>query len=1548
VLGGWIAESERAIAFALGRIPMAPSTAALFVLFGALLALDGAGRGPRREVALWAAGVGTAVAGLLLVLSLAGVTLPAERLWLGITGEVGGAPVGHMSPLTAFAFLLVGVSYALTTREDRRTFGQIAFIIATILELLAIGLVAAYILGRPLLYETGAIPPALNTSLGFVVLGGGLLGKAAGRIWATAAPDALSPRPALGLVAIMAVAAVVIMAPAYVVFRDYRTEYREEVETQLRSVADLKVDQIREWRDERIRDAEAFYGNRVFAGLVEAALYQGDQEAAAQLRDWLAPIASTFQYRRIAILDSTGVSRIEVPVPGPGTERSPHSAEDAKRAMASGRVALEGFHRDSPDGPVHLTVLAPLMDSRGGALGAVAIRVDPATYLYPLLSRWPVFSRTAEALLVRRDGDDALFLNNLRFDDSAALRLRIPLANTDLPAARAILGEEGIVEGIDYRGERVIAAVRAIPDSDWRLVVRVDTEEALGPMRQELQWAIARVMALFVVLVMALGFLWQRREKLHLKEKLLERQRDRTLLQSIGDAVIATDPDGRVEMMNPVAETLTGWSEEEAVGRPLIEVFRIVNEETREPVENPVAEIIRSGLVVGLANSTILIARDGTERPIADSGAPVVDDEGQISGVILVFRDQTSEREGSRRLQEAVEQSQLYLDVAGVMIVVLDGEGRVRVINRRGTEILGCPAEEILGEIWFDRFIPEANRETVRELHAHTMAGEAEESTTARNPVLDNNGEERIIEWRNTVIRDADGQVIRTVSSGQDVTERIRADQTLRRSEARYRNLFNSIRDAILVAGTDRKIIGCNSAFTDLFGYEESEILGQPTSMIYESDEEFVAMGRELQANIADPNFVQTIRYRTKTGGVFPGETNAFYLTDSLGEVVGFIGLIRDITEREAAVQALEESEQRYRLLFETAPVGIYHTRSDGTALSVNGTMAKILGYDAPEEAVAHFTDLGSQLYIREERRDEFIERLREVGVVENFEYEARHRNGTTIWLQMNARVARDNQDGTFDIAGFAWDITERKRVEAAILRERTMLERTEKLAHIGSWELDAATGEVTWSPELFRIFQRDPEQGPVPFGQNSELFPPEDAERLLEAVHAAIENDESYDMEIRAVRQDGEIRYCRARGFPEHDPDGAARLHGFIEDITALKLKERREQELEAQLTQAQKMEAVGRLAGGVAHDFNNMLSVILGHVELAQEHLDPDHALRPDLDQVRQAAESSAALTRQLLAFAREQVATPVTVDLNETVEGMIKMLRRLIGEDIELRWNPGDDVWPVRIDPVQVNQVLANLLVNARDAIEGVGSITIETQSRTVDAAYTELHADAEAGDYTILTVSDTGHGMDEAVLNKVFEPFFTTKAVGSGTGLGLATVYGIVRQNDGFITVYSEPDQGATFRIHLPRVAGHTPTGAARSSRSPRGVAGTETILVVEDQPAVLGLVEKILGRLGYQVLAAQTPAEALELAGEHAGRIHLLITDVVMPEMNGRQLADRLVAEYPELAVMYMSGYAEDVIAQRGVVEAGVHFLEKPFTSELLGAAVRRALDTRAD
>lgn len=452
-----------------------------------------------------------------------------------------------------------------------------------------------------------------------------------------------------------------------------------------------------------------------------------------------------------------------------------------------------------------------------------------------------------------------------------------------------------------------------------------------------------------------------------------------------------------------------------------------------------------------------------------------------------------------------------------------------------------------------------------------------------------------------------------------------------------------------------------------------------------------------------------------------------------------------------------------------------------------------------------------------------------------------------------------------------------------------------------------------------------------------AEMWPGVEKTEVFRLIKLCLEERQPQAMENEFTFPDGRKGWFELRISPV--PEGV-----FIMslDISSRKQMEETLRKTEEQFRQAQKLEAIGMLAGGVAHDFNNILGVILGHAELGMNRINKDQPVFSDLHEIHQAALRSAEITRQLLAFARKQTIAPKVVNINQLIDGILKFLRRLIGEDITLSWCPGVTLYPVKMDPCQVEQILTNLCINARDAISSTGEITIETSNASLDQAYCDQHSGFLPGEFVIITVSDTGCGMDKDTLSRLFDPFFTTKGLGHGTGLGLATVYGIIKQNNGFINVYSEPGKGTTFKIYLARDLG-TPVEIKTSSFDELISRGSETILLVEDDPGILQITHTILESLGYHVLAAASPNQALITAGQYPGKIHLLLSDVVMPEMTGPMLAEKIAALSPDTRHLFVSGYTPNVIAKRGILKTGVHFLQKPFSRRQLSEKIRETL-----
>jgi PAS domain S-box-containing protein len=550
-------------------------------------------------------------------------------------------------------------------------------------------------------------------------------------------------------------------------------------------------------------------------------------------------------------------------------------------------------------------------------------------------------------------------------------------------------------------------------------------------------------------------------------------------------------------------------------------------------------------------------------------------------------------------------------------------------------------------------------------------------------------------------------------------------------------------------------------------------------------------------------------------------------------------------------------------------------------------------------------------------------------------EYRVRHKDGTWRVLESTASVIRNAKGEPQHLVIVNRDVTERKRAAEALRRSEASFRSVVEDAPYGIYRASLSGELVLVNPALQKILGYASQTELLQANLGTQIYRnPLDHQKVNELL---LRQQSFNDVEVEWKRKDGTPITVRCSGWPIKDESGrVAFLELFAEDVT-----ERRA--LERQLRMAQKMEAVGRLSGGIAHDFNNLLGVIIGYSQVLKRSLKPEHPLYEHAEEIEKASQRAVSLTRQLLAFSRQQVLEPVILNMNALVSDMEKMLPRLIGEDVALTLTLDPALGQVKADPGQVEQVIMNLAVNARDAMPDGGKLTIQTANVDLDTAYTHQHPGSRVGSYVMLRVTDTGTGIDPEIQAQIFEPFFTTKERDKGTGLGLATVYGVVKQSGGYIAVDSEKGKGASFSVYLLRVE-NAVAAPDLSNDAPVSVRGSETVLLVEDEESLRKLADMFLRDSGYHVLTAADGAQALQVARQYAGPIHLLLTDVVMPGINGRVLAERLAPSQPGMRILYVSGYTDSFIAGHGVLEAGAHLLHKPFTEESLTRKVRELLD----
>ncbi|MFH1114599.1 MAG: PAS domain S-box protein [Pseudomonadota bacterium] len=783
------------------------------------------------------------------------------------------------------------------------------------------------------------------------------------------------------------------------------------------------------------------------------------------------------------------------------------------------------------------------------------------------------------------------------------------------------------------------------------------------------------------------------------------------------------------------------------------------------------------------------------------------------------------------------------------------------------------------------------------------------------------------------------------------VNDRLRLEVAERRkAEEKYRGIFENAVEGLFQTTPDGGFVNANPAAAQILGYRSpEELMAEVTDVrrqVYVcpgSREEFVARMREHQSV---PTLETQMFRRDGTKIWVSIHARPVYGDD--GELILIEGILEDITGRKEAEEAIWRSEQKYRSLVDNAPIGILSIDSTGRILDVNQKLLEILG--PPSAQAAKALNVFTFPALKAAGISDLVKTCLEEKRVVTEELPYLSPGGKQSHVRIIAAPILLLHDATYGCQAAVEDITERKKAEAALLesrkRYRQLYDEAKRAEQLYRSLLDSTPDAVVVHDIEGRVLYLNDSFAHL-FGwtrqevKGSRIpnIPDLERQKTAQAIQGVLAGGEPCrGLHTQRTTKDGRVLDISISASRYLDHEGKpAGLIVVMSDITEQK-------RLQEQLRQASKMEAIGQLAGGVAHDFNNLLTAMMGYSNLLLHKIPKDADYREQVYQIGRAAERAASLTRQLLAFGRKQNLELKVIDVNSAITEFAKILGRLIGENIELVMRLDESLAPVEADPSQIEQILMNLAVNARDAMPGVGCLTLETANAVLDEEYARGRPEVTAGRYARIAISDNGCGMDSATVSRIFDPFFTTKEKGVGTGLGLSTVYGIVKQHHGHLAVYSEPGTGTTFKVYLPAVD-QTPdvvseTTPIRASER----YGAETVLLVEDEEIVRSLASEVLEMLGYRVLAASNPDEALTVSRGYVGHIDLLLTDVILPRMDGKTLYTHLSPERPEMAVLYVSGYTEGFIVQHGVLLPGVHFLQKPFTVTSLSAKVREVLD----
>jgi two-component system cell cycle sensor histidine kinase/response regulator CckA len=873
------------------------------------------------------------------------------------------------------------------------------------------------------------------------------------------------------------------------------------------------------------------------------------------------------------------------------------------------------------------------------------------------------------------------------------------------------------------------------------------------------------------------------------------------------------------------------------------------------------------------------------------------------------------------------------LDAVSDSVIVTDLEGRIQSWNRGATAIFGYSAEEMIGQTPAKLYPEEPSSRFAEDLDrilaGEDFAGEWLGRHRDGSPVW--------VTIRTTAVRNGTGHPVGFLGVARDISRRKRAEAALAEGQAQLELIADTAPAYIVQCDAERRYTFVNRAYAGRFGLTPDQVVGKYVWDVvgergyasFKDRMDEVLAGRRVEYEMEIPYDSIGARYIHCAYAPYFG---------SDGTVQGLVAVITDIGERKRAEASVREQEALLRTILEALPVGVWVMDKDAEITYANPTARRIWG--APP--LLHPREWGQfkawwpdgRPLVREESP---VRKMLRDGVPQlNLEWDIETFDGQRKSI-LSANVPLRDAGGTImGAVSINVDVTEHRQAEAALRETDARLKLAQGAAGLTIWEWEPDTGMTSFTPEFIALYGLPPDTPPWTYEEWRERIHPDDRDRVIEELDAALAGIRSYDTEYRVLWDDGSVHWIAARGQMLPDVAGRPRrMIGVNFDVS-------RRREAEHQLRQLDRLETVARLAGGVAHEANNQMTVVTAAATFILRREDLPDTVREDAMHIRQAAERTAAITQQLLAFSRRQVLQPRVIDLNASIRGFEAIIRRTIGEDIRLRLALPAELGRVRIDEGQLQQVLLNLTLNARDAMPSGGTLSLETRELAVQGPSTESHGiRIRPGPYIELCVRDSGVGMDARTLAHLFEPFFTTKGVGRGTGLGLSTVYGIVKQSNGYVYAESAAGLGTSLRILLPVAT--DPMSPHPGSRVAGGQGRGETVLVVDDEPVVRSMMMRSLREAGYVVLEAEDGRTAVARAASHAGPIHAVVTDLAMPGMRGRELARILAQGRPEIRVLFVSGFAGEEVERLGLLEAGRPFLSKPFDPELLLDRVRLLL-----
>ena len=1326
---------------------------------------------------------------------------------------------------------------------------------------------------------------------------------------------------------------------------EHLTVQKNAVE-QLRLVTDSKTAQIVRWRDERLHDAAFLYA-APFVGLqLQRLIDRGDPAQVAAVRSWLVAMKGGDRYTDAAVFGADLKPLVTIGNATPDADL----VDQAKQALDAGQIVLTDLHLAGGEWPAHFDLLVPIfaLEDRhknadgsftpaGPPIAAIALRIHADHFLFPLLRSWPHPTDTGELILAKGQDDQVVILNPPRLRVGGEISLAVS-ADARTPAAQAVRGERGVIEGVDYRGQRVFAVFRPVPGTPWVLGAKIDQVEVFSPLQTVLIETSLAAFGLGLAALGGIGWFWRSREIDRVRQERetlaavrASEERLRLIEASIDDVFWMATVDATQNFyVSPAYERIWGRPGAELITNPRA-FADAVHPEDRERV---LAHLSRRHDGRAFEHVFRVVRPDGTVRWLCDRGYPVRNEDGTVTHYAGIAKDITAEKLADEQVADALNYAQTILAASSVGLITYSADGRVVAVNAAAARLIGGAREDIERQNF--RRIPSWKTSGLLEVAERVLQHNAAEEREAQ--FVTSFGKEVWLHAHFVPFQHrGERQLLLLIS---DVSQRKASEVVLREAERKFRAIFERATEGIFQTTPEGRFLSANSAMARILGYPQPEELIAARVDIARQGYVDPARRREFQRLLEQADSVSNFEYELirKDGSRIWVSENARGIRDAHGALLYYEGSLEEITDRKRAELAREASERRLREMLENLDLIAMTLDCRGTITFCNDALLRVTGWRR-EEA------LGADWFSNflpapaDEIREDFFRSLPNGIMPAHHENPILTRQGELRQIAWNNTILRDAAGTIVGTASIGEDVTARRQAETAIREsEQRFRQLAENISEV-FWIVDSTTQKLLYvSPAYERVWARPC----AAIYARSELWletiHPEDRPRIVLAAPGIAAGN--YQETYRIVRPDNSIRWIRDRAFPIRDASGNVyRVVGIAEDITEWR-------RLEAQFREAQKMEAIGTLAGGIAHDFNNILASVNGYSVLAQGSLERPHEAAEHLDEVMRASARATALVRQILAFSRRQENTREPLSLNRVIRETAKLLRATLPTSIEFRVSAPTKGPMIVADATQVHQVIMNLATNAWHAMrDRAGVLTLAWDAVEIPAAAPGDAPGLRAGTYARVTVADTGHGIPRDLLERIFEPFFTTKPPGEGTGLGLSVVHGIMRSHDGVVTVDSELGAGTTFRLYFPACANAVENTPVPPTPVPRGSG--QRILVVDDEQPIARMTELTLVRLGYTVTACTSAPEALQAFLANPSSIALIVTDQTMPNMTGLELAAEVSRVRPDLPIILTSGYSS-AITPENLRRAGVRdHLAKPAAPDAIGLAVHRLLNQLA-